>query len=151
MYDTGAYTWRSLREAFPKDISVSAARRTCNPSDRARLLKRARDGDPVSSTRTRRSKFEELDAALKTWSDGIETMGGADLPMTMAELETRAREIATELGVEGFLGSPGVHPTMGLRPPTRERQVVGPGGLGGRGCTSRGEADGRNTGRSGDL
>jgi len=61
----------------------------------------------VNSTRTRRSKFEEIDAALKTWFDGIETMGGADLPMTMAVLETRAREIATELGVEGLLGSPG--------------------------------------------
>jgi len=106
MCDTGAYTWRSLRAAFPKDISLSAARRTCSPSERARLLKRARDGEPVNSTRTRRSKFEEIDAALKTWFDCIETMGGSDLPITMVVLETRAREIATELGVEGFLGSP---------------------------------------------
>jgi len=63
-------------------------------------------GEPVNSTRTRRSKFEKIDAALKTWFDGIKNMGGADLPMTMAVLETRAREIATELGVEGFFGSP---------------------------------------------
>jgi len=34
-------------------------------------------------------------------------MGGAELPMTMDVLETRAKGIATELGVEGFVGSPG--------------------------------------------
>jgi len=34
-------------------------------------------------------------------------MGGAELPMTMVLLETREREIVTELGVEGFVGSPG--------------------------------------------
>eukprot|EP00168_Porphyra_purpurea_P018752 TRINITY_DN7135_c0_g1_i1.p1 TRINITY_DN7135_c0_g1~~TRINITY_DN7135_c0_g1_i1.p1 ORF type:complete len:534 (-),score=5.13 TRINITY_DN7135_c0_g1_i1:258-1859(-) len=34
-------------------------------------------------------------------------MGGADLPVTMAVLETRARDIAADLGVQGFAGSPG--------------------------------------------
>jgi len=107
MYDSGVHSRRSLQEAFPKEISRSVAHRTCEPRDRARLLKRARDGEPLDATRTRRSKFEEIDAALKTLFEGIETMGGAELPMTMAVLETRAREIATELGVDGFVGSPG--------------------------------------------
>jgi len=107
MYDSGVPSWRSLQEAFPKEISRSVARRTCEPRERARLLNRARHGEPLDATRTRRSKFEEIDAALKTWFDGIEAMGGAELPMTMAVLETRAREIATELGVEGSVGSPG--------------------------------------------
>jgi len=107
MYDSGVHTWRSLQEAFPKEISRSVARRTCEPRERARILKRARAGEPLDATRTRRSKFEEIDASLKTWFDGIESMGGEELPMTMAVLETRAREIATDLGVEGFVGSPG--------------------------------------------
>jgi len=107
MYDSGVHTWQSLPEAFPKEISRSISRRICEPRERARILKRARSGEPLDATRTRRSKFEEIDAALKTWFDGIESMGGAELPMTMAVLETRAREIATDLGVEGFVGSPG--------------------------------------------
>jgi len=32
----------------------------------------------LDATRTLRFKFEEIDAALKTWFDGIETIGGAD-------------------------------------------------------------------------
>jgi len=77
MYDSSVQSWRSLQEAFPKEISRSVARRTCEPRERVRLLKRARDGEPLDATRTRRSKFEEVDAALKTWFDGTETMGGA--------------------------------------------------------------------------
>jgi len=107
MYDSGAHTWRSLQAAFLKEVSLSAVRRTCEPQERARLLKRGRDGEPLGAARTRRSKFEQIDAALKTRFDGIESMGGADLPMTMAVLETRALDIAADLGIEGFLGSPG--------------------------------------------
>jgi len=81
-------------------------RRTCGPRERARLLKHGRDGEPLDAARTRRSTFEQIDAALNTRFDGSETMGGSDLSMTMAVLETIALEIAADIGVEGFLGSP---------------------------------------------
>jgi len=106
MYDLGVHTWRSLQAAFPKEVSQSAVRRTCEPQERARLLKRGRDGEPLDAARTRWSKFEQIDAALTSWFDGIESMGGADLPMTMAVLETIVLKIAADLGVEGFLGTP---------------------------------------------
>jgi len=106
MYDSGAHTWRSLQAAFLKEVSLSAVRRTCEPQERARLLKRGRDGEPLDAARTRWSKFEQIDAALTSWFDGIESMGGADLPMTMAVLETIVLKIAADLGVEGFLGTP---------------------------------------------
>lgn len=51
--------------------------------------------------------FEEVVAGLKTWFGGIEAMGGSHLPMTMVVLETRAREVAAERGVQEFFGSPG--------------------------------------------
>jgi len=107
MYDSGVHTWRSFQEAFPKEIPRSVARRTCEPRERARILKRARAGEPLDAKRTRRSMFEEIDASRKTWFDGIESMGGSELPMTMAVLETRAREIVSDLGVEGLVGSSG--------------------------------------------
>jgi len=105
---TAVCTRGTPQEASPKEISRSAARRTCEPRERARILKRARAGEALDATRTRRHKFEEIDAALRTWFDSIESMGGAELPMTMAVLGTRERDIATDLGVEEFLGSSGL-------------------------------------------
>jgi len=86
IFDSRVHTWRSLQGAFSKESWRSVARRTCEPRERARILKRARDGEPLDATRTRRSKFEDIDAALKTWFDGIASMSGAELPMTMAVL-----------------------------------------------------------------
>jgi len=70
----------------------------------------------LDTTRTWRYKFEEIDASLKTWLDGIESMGGAELPMTIAVLEARARKISTYLGIEGFVGSPGFIQRWASRP-----------------------------------
>jgi len=106
MYDSDVHSWPSPEEAFRKKTSRSVARRSCEPRKRAWLLKRMRNGEPIDDMRTRRSKFEEVDAALNTWFLGIETIGGAELPMTMSVLEKRAREIAAERGVKGSLGSP---------------------------------------------
>jgi len=67
MYDSGVHTWLSLQAAFPKQVSLSAVRRACGPRERARLLKRGRDDEPLDAARTRRFKFEQIDADLKTW------------------------------------------------------------------------------------
>jgi len=67
----------------------SVARRTCEPQEPARILKRMRDGEPLAATRTRGSTFEVVDAALNTWLDEVDSAGGAELRMTLAVLELR--------------------------------------------------------------
>jgi len=51
MYDSGLHTWRSLLGDFSEEISRSVACRTCDPRQNARLLKNAREGEPLDATR----------------------------------------------------------------------------------------------------
>ena len=129
LFDRGVHTsMQSLVDSFDIPISLSNARRICEPRERSRLLARARSGEPLDVVRARRSRFEAVDKALRAWYDGIQTMARRDLPVTLAVLEAKAAEIAAELGVTGFKASTGFVQKWAQRHSLRNVALWGQGG-----------------------
>jgi len=129
LFDRGVHTsMQSLVDSFDIPISLSNARRICEPRERSRLLARERSGEPLDVVRARRSRFEAVDKALRAWYDGIQTMARRDLPVTLAVLEAKAAEIAAELGVTGFKASTGFVQKWAQRHSLRNVALWGQGG-----------------------
>ena len=82
-------------------------RAVCSVKSRMSLQGRAASGEPLNSLRVRRSTMADVDRALRRWYEIVDGLGPDTLPLTMAVLQQRARDIGERLGVSGFASSTG--------------------------------------------
>jgi len=109
LMDSGLFEkTQDLVNAFYKPNSVAAVRSQCSSRSRRSLHARAASGEPLDSGRARRSAVEDADRELRRWFDIVNGLGTDAIPLTMAILQQRAREIGERLGVSGSSASPGL-------------------------------------------
>jgi len=89
---------------FSLNISPSAAWHIYRKG--SEYKRRAAASEELSAPRLRRSYFESVSQSLWRWYRTLQRVGGRHLPVSGGLLEARARQIATDLGVTGFKGSP---------------------------------------------
>jgi len=106
--DSGLFeTAQDLVNAIYKPTSVAAVRSACSLRSRRSLQARAASGEPLDSGQARRSAVEDVDRELRRCFDIVDGLGTGAVPLNMAVLQQRAREIGEQLGVSGFSASPG--------------------------------------------
>ena len=98
---------QDLVNVFPKPTSVATVRAVCSVRSRMSLQGRSASGEPLDSLRGRRSTMADVDRELRRWYEIVNGLGPDTLPLTMAVLQQRAREIGERLGVSGFAASTG--------------------------------------------
>jgi len=91
-------------EIFRLNVSLVATRNIYKKRDDYK--RRAAASEDLSSPRLRRSYFETVAQGLWDWFKTLQRVGRWHLPVSRSLLEACARQIATELGVTGFKGSP---------------------------------------------
>jgi len=96
---------QDLVNVFPKPTSVAAVRAVCSVKSRMSLQGRAASGEPLDSIRVRPSTMADVDRELRRWYEIVDGPGPDTLPLSMAVLQQRAREIGERLDKSGFSAS----------------------------------------------
>jgi len=109
LMDSGLFeVTQDVGNAFYKPMSVGAVGSQFSSRSRRSLRARAASGEPLDSGRARRSAVQDVDRELRRWFDIVNGLGTDAIPLTMAILQQRAREIGERLGVSGSSASPGL-------------------------------------------
>ena len=98
------HSWAQTLAGFSLDMSPSAARHIFRK--RSEYKRRAAASEDLSAPRLCRSYFDSVSQTLWDWCRTLQRVGERHLPASGGLLEARARRIETDLGVEGFKGSP---------------------------------------------
>jgi len=98
------HTWAQTPDMFQVNISMLAARDIYDKRDVYK--RRAAVAEDLTSTRLRRSYFEQVSQGLWDSYKALQRVGTRHLPVSGSFLEALARRIARELGATGFRGSP---------------------------------------------
>jgi len=100
------YTTQDLENSFAKATSVCAVRTVCSVNSRMALRARAASAAPLDCVRVRRSTMEEWESEMRLWYNIVEELGQKTMPLTIAVLQKRAREIGERQSMPGFPASP---------------------------------------------
>jgi len=97
------HTWAETLDMFQVNISMSAA--TDIYDNRDEYTRREAAAEDLTSTRLRRSYFEQVSQGLQDWYKALQRVGTRHIPVSRSLLVARTRRIARKLGATGFKGS----------------------------------------------